>query len=138
MMFSLKSVRLEHLVFPIEKCLYLCRKNCKKIPPSFFYETLLGTNTFKVFSVLTWIWKHFHSFFCSYLNMTDNIWCISEFVLEKTIYPHIYCHLGFHMKIEMPALDLAQNFVCSARINLGNFCLNLSLQNSKQGACCLG
>ena len=62
---------------------------------------------------------------------------LSEFVLEKTIYPHIYCRLGFHMNIEMPALDLAQNFVCSARTNLGNFCSNLSLQNSKHVACCL-
>ena len=42
--------------------------------------------------------------------MSDNTWCISEFVLKKTIYPHIYRPLGFHLKIEMPSLDLAQNF----------------------------
>ena len=51
---------------------------------------------------------------------------------KKTIYPP----LGFHMKIEMPALDLAQNFVCSAQINMGNLRLNLSLQDSKHVECC--
>ena len=34
--------------------------------------------------------------------MSDNMYMVlSEFVLEKTIYPHIYCRLGFHMNIEM-------------------------------------